>query len=56
MRKGEIVTPEQALQYLNGLLENVINCTGPERDKIRSAVNIIRTAIDENKPETTIHT
>jgi hypothetical protein len=50
------MTPQQAIEYLNGILENVVNCTGPERDKIRAAVNAIRTALEEDKPETTIHT
>jgi hypothetical protein len=49
------MTPEQCLEYLFGILENVVNCTGPERDKLRMAVNIIKTALDEKETQDVVH-
>jgi hypothetical protein len=45
------VTVQEAIQHINGILENVVNCTGPERDTLRLAVNTIKQAVAEKKED-----
>jgi hypothetical protein len=45
------MTPQEAIEYINQILETVVQCNGPERNKLRLAVRTIVNELAEKKED-----
>jgi len=47
------MTPTEALTLLHQTLENAVNCTGPQRDRLRQAAHTLVEALAEKVEDKT---